>query len=61
MLARRRGRRSKERLPRITEGMRVFHQKFGYGTVRYRSGGVLGVAFEKAGDKEVEASAVEPA
>ena len=59
MMARRRGRQSRE--GRLTEGMRVFHQKFGYGTVRYRSGGVLGVAFEKAGDKEVEASAVEPA
>ncbi len=59
MMARRRGRRSRE--GRLTEGMRVFHQKFGYGTVRYRRGGVLGVAFEKAGDKEVEASSVKPA
>ena len=60
MLARRRGRPSKEQPLRITEGMRVFHLKFGYGTVRYRRGGVLGIAFEKAGDKEVEAGAVEP-
>ena len=61
MLARRRGRPSKKQPLRITEGMRVFHLKFGYGTVRYRRGGVLGIAFEKAGDKEVEAGAVEPA
>ena len=59
MLAKRRGRLSKEQP--LTVGMRVFHSKFGYGTVRYREGGVLGVAFEKAGDKEVEADALKPA
>ena len=34
-------------------GERVFHQKFGYGRVKYVEGNKLTVAFEKAGDKKV--------
>ena len=33
--------------------MRVFHQKFGYGTVRSAEGGKLSISFDKAGDKMV--------
>ncbi len=36
-------------------GERVFHQKFGYGTIRGIEGDKLEVAFEKAGDKKVVA------
>jgi DNA helicase-2/ATP-dependent DNA helicase PcrA len=42
-------------------GDRVFHQKFGYGTVRSTDGGKLAIAFEKAGDKMVMDSFVEKA
>ena len=34
-------------------GERVFHQKFGYGTIRSADGAKLTVAFEKAGEKKV--------
>ena len=34
-------------------GDRVFHQKFGYGTVRQADGAKLTVAFDKAGTKKV--------
>jgi DNA helicase-2/ATP-dependent DNA helicase PcrA len=34
-------------------GDRVFHQKFGYGTVRSSDHGKLSIAFDKAGDKMV--------
>jgi DNA helicase-2/ATP-dependent DNA helicase PcrA len=34
-------------------GDRVFHQKFGYGTVRASEGGKLAISFDKAGDKMV--------
>jgi DNA helicase-2/ATP-dependent DNA helicase PcrA len=34
-------------------GDRVFHQKFGYGTVRSADGGKLAISFDKAGDKMV--------
>jgi DNA helicase II / ATP-dependent DNA helicase PcrA len=34
-------------------GDRVFHQKFGYGTVRSSEGGKLAISFDKAGDKMV--------
>ncbi len=36
-----------------TKGDRVFHQKFGYGSVRMIEGNKLTVAFEKAGEKKV--------
>ena len=42
-------------------GDRVFHQKFGYGTVRSNDGGKLEIDFEKAGTKKVMESFVEPA
>ena len=34
-------------------GARVFHQKFGYGTVTAAEDDRLDVAFERAGDKRV--------
>ena len=45
----------------IAIGDRVFHQKFGYGTVRSNDGGKLEIEFEKAGRKKVMESFVEPA
>jgi DNA helicase-2/ATP-dependent DNA helicase PcrA len=39
----------------------VFHQKFGYGTVRAVDGDKLEIAFDKAGDKKVIAGFVAPA
>jgi DNA helicase-2/ATP-dependent DNA helicase PcrA len=42
-------------------GMRVFHQKFGYGAIRAVEGDKLQIAFEKAGAKKVMASFVERA
>jgi len=42
-------------------GDRVFHQKFGYGTVKSTDGAKLSVAFDKAGVKKVVASFVEEA
>lgn len=36
-------------------GTRVFHQKFGYGTVQATEGDKLTIAFEKAGVKNVVA------
>jgi len=45
----------------FTSGMRVFHQKFGYGQVTQADGNKLQVAFEKAGTKKVIASFVEKA
>ena len=42
-------------------GDRVFHQKFGYGTIRSVEGNKLAIAFEKAGDKLVMDSFVEKA
>ena len=36
-------------------GERVFHQKFGYGSIIGIEGDKLEVAFEKAGDKKVVA------
>jgi DNA helicase II / ATP-dependent DNA helicase PcrA len=44
-----------------SDGDRVFHQKFGYGTVTYTEGDKLDVNFEKAGMKKVVASFVIPA
>ncbi|HUZ73224.1 MAG TPA: UvrD-helicase domain-containing protein [Stellaceae bacterium] len=42
-------------------GDRIFHQKFGYGTVRRADGNKLAIAFDKAGDKMVIDSFVEKA
>jgi DNA helicase-2/ATP-dependent DNA helicase PcrA len=44
----------------VTIGERVFHQKFGYGTVVSSDGGKLEIDFEKAGTKKVLESFVEP-
>jgi DNA helicase-2/ATP-dependent DNA helicase PcrA len=41
------------RAERIPVGTRVFHQKFGYGTVTAADDDKLDIAFEKAGDKRV--------
>jgi hypothetical protein len=43
------------------EGERVFHQKFGYGTIESVEGNKLEIRFEKAGVKRVMDSFVEPA
>jgi DNA helicase-2/ATP-dependent DNA helicase PcrA len=45
----------------LRRGVRVFHQKFGYGKVIAVDGHKLEVAFEKAGTKKVMASFVEKA
>lgn len=42
-------------------GMRVFHQKFGYGVIQSVDDTRLEIAFEKAGEKKVIDSFVEPA
>ena len=42
----------------FTVGDRVFHQKFGYGSVTVIEGDKLDIAFEKAGDKKVVAKFV---
>ncbi len=42
-------------------GSRVFHQKFGYGSIRGVDGSKLDIAFDKAGRKKVMADFVEPA
>jgi DNA helicase-2/ATP-dependent DNA helicase PcrA len=44
----------------LAKGMRVFHQKFGYGRVVSVDGDKLQIAFEKAGRKKVMAGFVEP-
>jgi DNA helicase-2/ATP-dependent DNA helicase PcrA len=46
---------------RFGAGGRVFHQKFGYGTVSFVEGERLTIAFDKAGEKKVMASFVMPA
>jgi DNA helicase-2/ATP-dependent DNA helicase PcrA len=45
----------------VAVGIRIFHQKFGYGTVQSNEGGKLEIDFEKAGTKKVMESFVEPA
>ncbi len=45
----------------LSIGARVFHQKFGYGTVKSVSDDRLDVAFDKAGEKRVLDRFVEPA
>ncbi|MEL6583034.1 MAG: UvrD-helicase domain-containing protein [Pseudomonadota bacterium] len=47
-----------EAVPAFDLGERVFHQKFGYGTIEAMEGDKLTVAFEKAGTKKVVASFV---
>ena len=42
-------------------GMRVFHQKFGYGAVTMVEGNKLTVSFDKAGEKKVIDTFVESA
>ena len=37
----------------VTVGQRVFHDKFGYGTVTGQEGNRLEIAFEQAGTKRV--------
>ena len=41
------------RADQIPVGARVFHQKFGYGTVTAADDDKLDVSFEKSGDKRV--------
>ena len=48
-------------MPHFPVGARVFHQKFGYGQVREQDGDRLSIAFDKAGEKRIIASFVEPA
>lgn len=43
----------------LEPGVRVFHQKFGYGRVVSIDGDKLDIAFEKAGQKKVMAGFVE--
>jgi len=45
----------------LSIGMRVFHQKFGYGRVTQIDGNKLTVDFDKAGQKKVVDSFVEKA
>jgi DNA helicase-2/ATP-dependent DNA helicase PcrA len=59
-LAPRRGREIK-RVGGFAVGDRVFHQKFGYGTVRAVEDNKLAIAFEEAGDKNVMDAFVERA
>ena len=42
-------------------GNRVFHQKFGYGTIKRLDGNKLEIAFDKAGRKKVIDAFVDPA
>jgi DNA helicase II / ATP-dependent DNA helicase PcrA len=48
-----------KRVGGFSPGDRVFHQKFGYGTVQAVEDNKLAIAFEKAGDKKVMDSFVE--
>lgn len=41
------------RLPDLRLGQRVFHQKFGYGTIAEIEGNKLEIDFEQAGRKRV--------
>ncbi len=45
----------------LQQGMRIFHQKFGYGRITQLDGDKLSVAFEKAGTKKVMAGFVDKA
>src|SRR5699024_9337333 len=46
---------------RYRPGTRVFHQKFGYGTISLVEGERLTIAFDMSGEKKVVASFVKPA
>ena len=46
---------------KIEVGVRIFHQKYGYGVVRSNDHGKLEIEFEKAGIKKVMETFVEPA
>ena len=46
---------------RFAPGARVFHQKFGYGTVRAADGDKLSIDFDHTGEKKVMDSFVDPA
>jgi len=43
----------------FAKGDRIFHQKFGYGTVRAVEDNKLAISFDKAGDKRVMDAFVE--
>ena len=45
---------------KFSKGDRVFHRKFGYGTVRQAEGERLTIDFDKADTKKVMASFVVP-
>jgi DNA helicase-2/ATP-dependent DNA helicase PcrA len=45
----------------VTVGMRVFHEKFGYGTIQTIEGNKLEIEFEQAGPKRVLDSFIAPA
>jgi DNA helicase-2/ATP-dependent DNA helicase PcrA len=45
----------------FTKGDRVFHMKFGYGTVMGIEGDKLDIEFDKAGAKKVVAAFIKPA
>ena len=45
----------------FARGERVFHQKFGYGTIAAVEGDRLSIAFDMAGEKKVIASFIVPA
>ena len=51
----------KPQTAKFSIGDRIFHQKFGYGRIKEMDGNKLEIAFEKAGDKRVIDSFVEPA
>ena len=53
--------RASDIAPAFTPGDRVFHQKFGYGTVMGVEGDKLDIEFEKAGAKKVVAKFVSAA
>ena len=50
-----------EAVSRFETGERVFHQKFGYGSIIGIEGDKLEIAFEKAGTKKVVASYISAA
>ena len=50
---------AKQKSSTFKVGERIFHQKFGYGTVKAAEGTKLTVTFEKAGEKKVMDSFVE--
>ena len=52
---------AKKRTSHFKTGERIFHQKFGYGSVTMVDGDKLTVGFEKAGEKKVLDGFVEKA